>query len=63
MTTTHCCRTRATLAAFQARKLAELTAELETLVAEGNEYHAMFVRQDIGMWSQPIRLLHRHETA
>lgn len=48
----------AKLQAAQAAHVAELEAELADLVADENEYHAAFVRDDIVAAKSLARLLH-----
>jgi hypothetical protein len=50
---------RATLVAAQSARVAALSAELAALVADGNEYHAAIVRDDIVAAASLARLVHR----
>jgi|HubBroStandDraft_2_1064218.scaffolds.fasta_scaffold1255546_2 hypothetical protein len=49
----------ATLLAAQAARVAELEAELVTLIAEGNELYASYVRADLIAARSPARLIHK----
>ena len=57
-----CCKLRAELVAAQEEKVAALEAELVVLVAEGNDYHAGFVRSDLAVAKCLARLIHSHPT-
>lgn len=48
-----------TLRAAQSARVAELETELAGLVADGNEYYAAQVREDLIAARSPARLVHR----
>lgn len=47
------------LLAIQAAKVAELESLLAQLEADGNEYHAAQVREEIMVAKSPARLIHK----
>lgn len=47
------------LIAIQAAKVAELESLLAQLEADGNEYHAAQVREEIVVAKSPARLIHK----
>lgn len=54
------CRVCAILAAKRDERLAELYNELATMLAEGDEYHAAMVKDEITASESLARLIHKH---
>ena len=56
----HCCKKYTLLAAKQVQTIVRLQGELNSYIADGNEYHAAAIRQDMLAASSYARLIHKH---